>query len=284
MFFVGHTRFSLYLPGSTAWAATRRFSSAEEYQAYLFSEERLAPRAEMFFERSLPQIDLAVRSHRVQHIVSYSDVLPSDYKNRMHEASTKYPWLVLDEYEDGRGKYNADRVAANMLRHNGVAGGIYGNYRLDDDDLLAVDYFDRMAAHMHDSSVGMYVSLGAGITAIQSAGRFWNARHVMQRMFSAGLLSVCRRNEDGTVDRPLNYFSHHLADQRSPVISDSRSPGFFWNRTVLQDTSFSTSEVDLPRLNNELSRLRSPASTHEVIDLFPVMQGLVELEAAPVAS
>lgn len=280
MFFVGHTRFSLYLPTSGAWGATRRAISTADYRNYLFSENRLQPRAEMFLERSLPQIDLAIRGHSVKHIVSFSDVLPGAYKDMLIDASQVYPWLVLDEYVDGQGVYNADRVASGMMRDHGCTKGIFGRYRLDDDDLLPVDYFDRMAAHMHEATVGMYVSFGMGFTAIQSGDRFWQARKVLQRMFSAGLLGVCRLNSDSSITRPLNYLSHHLADERSPVIVDSRSPGFFWNRSTLQDTNFSLSHVGVDRLNGELARLPEISSVEEVVRLFPVLTDLIELGPA----
>ena len=281
MYFVGHTRFSLYLPESRAWRATRDFANPSEYRDYLFSDERLSPRADVFFNLSLPLLDQARKDHQYRHILSFSDELPAKYQLKVEEAAERYTWLILDRHVAGIGAHNADRVARNLMRGRGENEGVYGTFRLDDDDLLPLNYFDRMDRLMGKFSVGMYVSLGAGITAIQQCGKFWNARKVVQRMFSAGLMSVSRLNADTTVTRPLNYLSHHLADERAPVIVDSREPGFFWTRTILQDTSFSRDKMDYERLNLELRHLPVAEKSLDVLPYFPVLSDTLEGGPAP---
>ena len=48
--FIGHTRFSLYQPGSTAWQASNKskFRTPAEYQRYLYSAARLDARVDIF--------------------------------------------------------------------------------------------------------------------------------------------------------------------------------------------------------------------------------------------
>ncbi|MGP5641495.1 glycosyltransferase [Brachybacterium tyrofermentans] len=242
MYFVGYTRFSLFSPDSKAWAASSgRQMDEDEYRKYLYSPERMEPRAHIFFEHSLPTLNLAVRDHQVRHVVSYSVEMPTVYKERMAEAADRYSWLVLDPFENGIGTINVDRIARTFMDQR-ARRGVYGWYRLDDDDLLPIDYYDRMASYATESNVGMYVSLGAGITAVQDGELFRNPRHVVQRMIAIGLLAVCRYEENGSSTRPSPTQAHNRADESAPVIIDSRDPGFYWNRSVTQDTVFATTD------------------------------------------
>src|SRR5699024_123586 len=96
--FIGQTRFSLFMPGSSAWRASdnTRFRSESEYLEYLYSEERLEARAKLFFDFSLPQLADAARGYDVTHLVSYSDSLPAKYQRQLEEAAAGYDFLQLD--------------------------------------------------------------------------------------------------------------------------------------------------------------------------------------------
>lgn len=265
MFFVGYTRFSLFQPQSTAWHASKGNEDMEAYKAYLYSDERMQPRAEVFFGRSLMQLDRAARGHEVRHMISYSPEMPEKWRDMVLDAGERYPWLLLDEYKDGVGSYNMNRVARDLMRSHDVPTGVYGSYRLDDDDLLPLDYFDRVAAHMSDTTVGMYVSLGKGVTAMYQDGRFSNFRQVVHPKIAIGLLGVCRLEQDGTWAAPPGYASHARADEFAPVIIDSRQPGFFWTRSAQQDTVY---RGGADALTAELERY-TPATADEVLRWFP---------------
>ena len=76
--FVGQTRFSLFQPGSSAWKASSSDSALNEesYRDYLYSEERMESRINIFLEHSIPTIAQAAKYHRIRHIVSFSESLP----------------------------------------------------------------------------------------------------------------------------------------------------------------------------------------------------------------
>lgn len=265
MFFVGYTRFSLFQPKSAAWHASKNAEDAEAYRAYLYSEGRMGPRAEVFFGRSLPQLDKAAAGHEVRHMISYSAEMPEKWRDMVLEAGDRYPWLLLDEYQDGQGGHNVNRVARDMMRERGAPMGVYGSYRLDDDDLLPVDYFDRVAAHMSDTTVGMYVSLGKGITAMYQDGAFTTFREVVHPKIAIGLLGVCRVEADGSWTAPAGYASHARADEFAPVILDSRAPGFLWTRSPQQDTVY---RGGADQLAAELGKYQ-PATADDVLRWFP---------------
>lgn len=273
MYFVGYTRFSLFQPESRAWAVTTKIPN---YRSYLYSADRLEPRATIFFEHSLPQIDAAVGDHHVRHIVAYSAEMPTTYRRKMEEAGARYSWLVLDEHVDGKGNHNTDDTARQLMT-NGPNHGVFGIYRVDDDDILPIDYFDRMSCYTTPANVGMYVSFGAGITAIQDKEGFRNPRHVVQRMLSAGMLSVCQLQESGGVVKPPAFVGHNRADEAAPVIVDSRAPGFYWNRSLEQDTTYAitdgTPEIARTRIEKTLSLLPPVTDFEEIYTRFPTLRG-----------
>jgi hypothetical protein len=266
--FIGQTRFSLFDPSSGDWRASNgsRFFTVDEYRRYLLSPDRLTPRCDIFLNLSLPQLSLAAKDFDVHHIVSYSKVLPEPYKAQLRNAADEYPFVVLDERdEDGAGR-PSDAVA--KLYEGSRAP--FARYRLDDDDVLPVDYFSQMAPYVRAENVGMNVSLGSGVTALYSEGRFYNLRECYSPLSSMGLLSICRYAADGTLARPMDA-PHNLSDRANPVILDSRRTGYFWTRHVTQDTVLTWEP-------------RHPQETVEVLlrylDKYPPVGAEADVEAA----
>lgn len=244
MNFIGHTRFSLYLPkgGGLQLAAQARDSAltTKEYLSALYSEKRMAPRLHSFVRHSLPTLDKAQQGHNVRHVVSYSQEMPIAYKQVLFEAAEKYSWLVLDEWSPEtratRAFERADPATKALLDSQGYTG-VYGQYRLDDDDILPVDYFSRMSRYVTDANFGMYVSLGRGVMALQDGESYRHPRVVTKRMIAIGLLSVCHYGQGGVISRPEPFSSHARADHAAPTIVDSRELGFFWNHSITQDSA-----------------------------------------------
>lgn len=240
--FVGHTRFSLYNPKSSSWRASNgsKFSSSEDYKNYLYSEKRLDIRAEIFINQSLPQIQLASNGHKVKHIVSYSESLPIKYQLLLEEACQKYCFLILDKHTENRDAVDPHTVASYMLNSG---SGVYGLYRLDDDDLLSIDYFDQMSQYIYPSNAGFNISLALGLTTMLDSKKYKNIKISHWPMHSMGLLSVCYRNGDGVVIAPKPT-PHNNADRENPVILDSRNISYLWVRHPGQDTSLNMSDND----------------------------------------
>lgn len=274
MVIIGHTRFSLFDPHSAAWVASNgsRLSSAAEYQDYLYSPERLELRCKIFLEYSLPQLERAARGHDYYHVVSYSDSLPPAYRNRLNEAAIRFPFLVLDCHIDGKGRINLDNLAAEKLGRSGSNVGSYATFRLDDDDILAANFFDQVLSFVDESNAGMVVSLARGITAIYNDGEFFFAREAYSPMNSMGLLNICHVDAAGNITKPVAS-SHNRADRHNAVILDAREISFLWVRHEGQDTALSAATHD--RANQQASVVadlrRSPALSEEVSvnELFP---------------
>lgn len=273
--FIGHTRFSLYQPGSTAWHASTRFATPVEYRRYLYSAERLDPRMDIFLTMTLPQLDLAARDHELRHVVSYSAFLPLSYQRQLEAAARQYRWLVLDKVALGGPTLDPMSLAP---------AGMVGSYRLDDDDILPADYFDRVVPYVTEAHTGMLVSLAAGLTAIYRDGGLYFTRRAYVPMIAIGLLSIHRKHEDGSVDSPPAA-AHNYSDRAAPVILDSRKPGYIWVRHLEQDTNVRSQHLsEEQRLKNLVAYMEErPAASDkaEVAEFFPALRDRVHAGIEP---
>lgn len=274
MFFVGHTRFSLFSPSSNSWVASRdgRFGSADEYRAYLFSDERLKPRADVFLNFTVPMLGLASRDHDFVHVVSFSDSLPDQYKARLEAAADEHHFLVLDEVPAGGSTRNVARIAREMMDRGGVDYRTpFGSMRLDDDDVLSADYFDQMASYITPDHVGYVVTLARGITAIYEGGRFYFARDAVFPLHSKGHLSVCAWGDPGHLRSPAPA-AHIHSDRSNPVILDSRKVSHLWTRTLTQDGALLGADPAGSMLR-EMGRY--PEAADDLLGAFPILDGLI---------
>ena len=136
--FVGHTRFSLFVPDSASWRASNGQTgfSEEEYRDYLYDDTRLSLRTDIFLNHTLPTLRQAAKGFDVKHIVSFSESLTQKIKVLLREAAENYGFLHLDELPDGDSGWTAVR---RLIQDTGFKG-TFGRYRLDDDDVLSVHY------------------------------------------------------------------------------------------------------------------------------------------------
>lgn len=196
--------------------------------------------------------------------------MPTPWTDILHDAARMYPWLLLDEYVDGVGQHNLDRVASELVASTGGGPQIYGSFRLDDDDLLPVNFFDRCAGSMSDATVGMYISMSKGVTALYRDGQFSNFREVTVPNIAIGLLGISRIESNGRWTVPPRYASHHRVDEFAPVILDSRDFGYIWTRHAEQDTVYEA----LPDrkdaiITTNMGRNPEVSDMDRVITLFP---------------
>lgn len=195
--------------------------SEEQYRRYLYSPERLAFRERIFTTLTVPAIENAAENFDIRHIVSYSQSLPDQYKDSLQDTAEKFPFLVLQELPDGVSDWGPAEQRIKKL----IKPGVFGRYRLDDDDVLSKHYFELMSKYIKDEFAGMVVSLPLGIEAIYHDDHFYNFREVHVPMNSMGMLFVSKLGDDGTVFGP-RAGAHDKADRIAPVIIDSRKLGY----------------------------------------------------------
>lgn len=279
--FVGFTRFSLFQPGAPHWVATRRLHE-QEYRKNLFNPERLDMRADIFFNMSLPQLALAAQNHHIRHVISYSDLLPEKYLQALREANEQYEFVVLDECAPNEPPITSAELLGPLARTNG--GFQFAEYRLDDDDIVSSDYFDRLNAFLHPSFQGMYVSFGTGLAALYVDGDLYYARRSLQRLIAIGLAKICRIEDDETITGP-RHIRHSMSDVAAPVVLDSRELAYVWVRHDEQDSFTDTrseSKTDkLETIRRQMSKFPAAENLSEIQTHFPAISSRIHISKAP---
>lgn len=269
MKFLGHTRYSLFIPSSGAWKASNgsRFDTPESYKEYLYSDSRMDLRERIFLGASIPALAKAADGFELRHIVSYSESLPEKRKDALRRAAEKYPFLVLEELPDGVQPKDRVETAGDYL----TKGTLFGEYRLDDDDILSKDYFERMGEYVKDDLVGYVVSFPLGIEAILADGKAMNLREMHYPMYGLGLLYVCKKLSDGTIRRPSSS-SHTKVDRHNPTILDARKLSYVRFNHSTQDNSMSaTADADLSRIAASMEKYPQLRDNFNLEESFPTI-------------
>lgn len=228
-------------------------SDYEKYKNYLYSSERLEFRSKIFLELSCPQLEVASQSHELIHVVSFSDSLPKEYKDRLYAAAERWSFLLLDEQNDNSAPFDPFQFA----RVDALTSSMVGLYRVDDDDILSASYFDWMERYLRPEYAGMQVSLARGLTGVWDSGSISPLREFRSPLIAAGLMSICSFDDVGDLIAPKPS-AHDQADRVNPVILDSRPLAYLHIRHSGQDTSL---KLDTNELVTRLRRsvLSSPA-------------------------
>ena len=270
--FIGQTRFSLFIPNSGAWRASSAAGNGEsEYRDYLYAPDRLDFRDRVFTQLAVPALASAAESHEVCHIVSYSESLPEKYVNSLMRTAEQYPFIVLQELPDGV----PDWGRSESIIKEKVGVGVFGRYRLDDDDLLSKHYFDVMERFIKPEYVGMVVSLPRGIEAIYSGGHYYNFREAHVPMNSMGMLYVSELDKTGKIHAP-RAGAHDKADRLAPVIMDASKIAYLRTNHSGQDNLLRhQSALVLTQLVSSMDKFPALSSVDVVRENFPVIASAV---------
>lgn len=276
MFFIGQTRFSLFVPDSASWRLSlgHRGKTLSSYRTELYDESRLKVREDIFINHSLPNIAVAAEKFDITHVVSYSASLPTAYKESLVKAADKYPFLILDEQPDGK----VGRSLVEIAKQKADIGEHFGIYRLDDDDVLATNFFYRMSKFIHPKYSGMVVSFPLGIEAILIGGKVFNLKAAHFPMNSMGLMSVCSINDQDEVRAP-RIRAHNKVDRDNAVILDSREFAYFRFNHINQDNALRVSEgVSLTSIKKMMNRYPDFDDCETLQKLFPTIPPILGTE------
>lgn len=271
--YIGQTRYSLFIPASGAWRASAKSNgqSEEDYKRYLYAPDRMDFRDRIFKELTVPALAEAAEHHQVWHIVSYSESLPEKYKKSLQDTAERYPFLLLQELPDGV----SDWGRSEALIKEKVGEGVFGRYRLDDDDVLSRHYFELVSRFVKPEYVGMVVSLPRGIEAIYENGHYFNFREAHVPMNSMGMLYVSRVTEQGAIIGP-HAGAHDKADRLAPVILDAREIAYLRTNHLGQDNMLRHESAFVAgRLISNMDKYPALRSTGLVRENFPNIAGLL---------
>ncbi|GAB3843643.1 glycosyltransferase [Nesterenkonia populi] len=289
--FIGHTRFSVHQYESGSFVATRKEGgfSRDEYTAWLYDDERLSTRTAIFLEESLPQLAEAAQGNELLHIVAISPSLPEKYKSALEQARAQYKFLRIHETKMRAAPSQPNlRLVKKMLTKRGMEGKVFGMYRVDDDDLLPIDYFERMGPYVTDEHVGYRVSLPRGIGAVRAQDGYILPWSFYEAKSSAGFLTVHRFSPDGQkiygLEARHHLKGHHKADRNFPVILDARAPGFFRARHRTQDSTLSSSSGPFFTRVTDQALGKPSVSLDEIKKAFPCAASRIFASASELAA
>lgn len=227
-YFIGHTRFSLFNPESNSWKLTS--VDEKEYLDILYSDERLKVRFDIFINKALPLYDKMRKNYFYKHIVQYSFNMPEKWKSKLKEAASKYEFLILIEYD------RTIRSLPILELVKGYDSKTLVYFRVDDDDLLSVNYLDALSKYSKPEYEGMIVSFGKGLIANYQNGVYTDFRDCHRRFLGLGMAMVGRFDAHrGSYWLPKSG-NHEKVDLNSPTIIDSTEYTFIWTQHVTQDT------------------------------------------------
>lgn len=270
--FYGWTRFSVFMPDSASWKLSKK-AELTAYKQRLWSDERMAPRCELFLRRAVPLLQEMAERYPFKHVVLYSEEMPDPWRSQLQDAAREYPVLQLLPY------VYPTRIPDWMeqdLRETRARSGPIGWIRLDDDDLLARDYLDHLAEFVTTGDVGRAISFPSGYAGMLSHGRITDVRRVRKVMGSQGQAYVGSYDALSARLRLPRPKSHHDVDRRMPVILDSRPRAYLQVMHAGQDTRTDAVEVE-QRLRADLAKLPKVKDRGEVLDLFPTLGDMLEV-------
>ncbi|OAB88405.1 hypothetical protein AWH69_00905 [Janibacter melonis] len=256
----GVTRYSVFRPGGEGWLLARGGKAdPQEYMRRLWAPERMDPREHIFLSWAVPIYQQFHESHGYRHVVQYSPEMPTERVEALRDAAATYPVLALvpkGTWQDRVG-WMAEDVKDRRIRRGPAAW-----LRVDDDDLLARTYLDRLVPYVTEAHDGWAISFSSGITAEYDQGRLSQVGVSTRPLVSMGQAFV-GRVDHGRLVWPTTV-SHVKAPQKMPTILDSREPAYLRLLHDHQDRN-AHGEVDNP------TAAYDPALVAVLRDLFPTV-------------
>lgn len=257
--FVATTRFSLIIPKSGAWNISKSTSDIDEYKKILYEEKRLNFRINFIKNISLPLLEEASEGYDFLHIIEYSESLPEKYKSILKQLERRYDFLRLNVYDDnGSPESSTNEIITNHFKLKAVYSDIWiGQFRLDDDDCVSLDYFKIMSQYLNPCYETFYVSLGRGIVGIHDENyNFLSCAEMYKPKINIGFMNIGRYSHGNKkIYFTTKVTSHMVMDQVNRVILDSREIAFYWSRHQYQDTRLNKTGKQIDRVMNQLKEL-----------------------------
>lgn len=277
-YFCGWTRYSAFRSGSKAFVASRQSTDDEAYKSDLWSPERLGPREQIFLGLSLPLLQRMAAQHAYAHFVTYSEDMPEPWQENLHEAVRTHSVLQL---------HPVHRALRYVIREHLIAedspSRTVVQFRVDDDDLLALSYLDALSGYATPHDEGRAISLARGYTAVWHDGRVSQLRGVHRRLGSQGQAYVGSWDAaTQTLDLPTPG-SHASVDRRMPTILDSRQPAFLHLRHRGQDTASPDKDVNHLKTTGPKTTPLGHEELRAALDAFPTLRAVLDADESETA-
>ena len=178
------------------------------------------------------------------HVVHISETLPLKYKTALKEAERKFDFLRIEEVDRFVAPSSpSKKMIRTIVNERNPDQGIFGIYRLDDDDVLPVDFFSRMAPYIDPEHVGWRVSFPNSMSAVRGRSTYHRPWFKYFPKAAAGLLSIHQLTSEANIlglQTKAPKKGHLNLDTLFPTVLDARGPGFFQARHESQDSTLTS--------------------------------------------
>lgn len=260
--YIGVTRFSVVKAKNSGFRIDDR--DREAYLNELFDWDRLADRMFIFENVSAPILGHFGENYDFTHLVQYSPELPVTWKRRLYEIAERYPCIHPVEVVD---EDIAETVHKFVLTWERDFIGKFVWFRVDDDDILSVDYLDAVDRYVSDATIGYALSFGLVYSGIFSNGHFFDFHRARSPYNSQGQAYICHANLPMRQIQSPGMVPHHQPNHYMPVIVSDLEPYAFWTRHPLQDSILSTSSAGA-----KVANLQADLGKHGFADFPEVLR------------
>ncbi|OZI56392.1 glycosyltransferase [Bordetella genomosp. 4] len=211
---------------SESWVVGR--DEFENYRANLFATDRLQARQDLFERITLPSLVQQTKRPSADWLTVFllvSEEMPEHSRQQLADLVSKYDWIRIAPLPVENTTLGAP-VAAALRQENGELA--YATVRLDDDDALSYDYFERLLEYVQPSFDGFCISFGKGVAALMQDGKFTSFREYYFPKCAQGMAFVNYKPKAKPAKLKSVYaLGHHQrVDKRVPTILDSRYHSF----------------------------------------------------------
>lgn len=203
--------------------------------AFLFAPERLEERFALFETLHLPAIR-AQTDPDFTYLVVTGEQLPPPYMDRLKALLVDIPQAILLPMPPMN---HRDAMGLAIKAHIDHADGCTAQFRLDDDDAVAVDFVEKIRASWDDTKSFFYrdkfvaVDFNRGI--LMGVGNDQLTTHtVFQHVWAPGLAVLLRPRAANTV----MHFAHHKLAHFMSVVNYPQSDMYIRSYNKFNDSHF----------------------------------------------
>lgn len=268
-------RYSLLVENSKGWQIADK--DLQTYRDKLFDTERLKQRLELFEKITMPSLinqTKSLSSEWLKVVIITSEELPVWNKGKLEKMVEKYDWVSID-YLPAR-ESDTYRFLWKDLESS-QEDILFSTVRLDDDDALANDFFEKMDPYFKEDNVGFGLSFGNGYAGFYDfeSGCYEKVVDYYSPKVAIGLshFNLYRCNSKSFVSEKIKTIYHarkHVTvDLYIPIILDSRELMFI--RTMHNNSDSSNNKAREAKL-----RKQPPTDTKILYDKFPFCKNLYQ--------
>ncbi|WP_405034820.1 glycosyltransferase [Ornithinimicrobium sp. LYQ103] len=266
--YFGWTRYSAFYPDSKAFVVSREVPNPEAYKRQLWAADRMITRSHVFLDLSVPLFQRMRERHDYRHVVTHSSDMPDPWQSQLHDAADTHDVLILQPVESTK----LHNTMKGHLIRTGSPSRVVVWFRIDDDDLLGLNYLDELSQYANPHDRGRAVSMARGYSALWDEGSVTHIRTAHRRLGSQGQAYVGWWDKDREEITFPRAGSHATVDDRMPTILDSRPHVFMQLRHVGQDTS--TKLAGIEALRSKHTSVAGVQDLEPVFEQFPTLRGV----------